>query len=186
MAFRPVRSHFPLPAPVAVLLPVVALALGVTPARPVAADGPASSRFPGLTSPTPQTGRTGTTYLGRLGGNPLSPDSTANPVGPYGSRVSPTSIHNPVGRWGSPVSPEGVRNPLTTGGPKLFADDGTYLGRLNANPLDPESVSNPVGRYGSRVSPTSIHNPVGTYGSRVSPQSPNNPLATRPPIVLGR
>jgi hypothetical protein len=128
----------------------------------------------------------GTTYLGRLGGNPLSPDSTANPVGRYGSPVSPTSIHNPVGRWGSPVSPQGVRNRITTGGPKLYADDGTYLGRLNANPLDPQSVSNPVGRYGSRTSPTSIHNPTGRYGSRVSPYSPNNPLTTRSPVLLGK
>ncbi|MGH0038278.1 MAG: hypothetical protein ACQGVK_24870 [Myxococcota bacterium] len=153
----------------------------LAPATPAAADPPAG---PGVSS-RPGTPTQGT-YLGKLGGNPLSADSTANPVGRYGSPTSPTSIHNPVGRWGSPVSPQGVRNPVTKGGPKLYADDGTYLGRLNANPLDPESVSNPVGRYGSPTSPTSINNPTGRYGSRTSPQSPNNPVTTRSPVLYGK
>jgi len=57
--------------------------------------------------------------------------------------------------------------------PKIFADDGTYLGKLGSS-LDPESVHNPLGIYGSPLSPNSINNPLGVYGSPYSPQSPNN------------
>jgi hypothetical protein len=93
------------------------------------------------------------------------------PVSPYDPRVS---------RW----SPDGAANPYTTGGGRVYAQDGTYLGRLNANRYDPESVSNPYGQYGSRYSPNSINNPDGQYGSRYSPLSPSNPYTTTPPVVL--
>ena len=126
------------------------------------------------------------TYLGRLGGNRYSADSTANPLGVHGSRLSPTSINNPLGRWGSPLSPQGVRNRHTTEGPKIIAPDGKFLGRLNSNRFDPSSVANPHGRYGSRFSPDSINNPHGRYGSRFSPNSPNNPHATSTPILIGK
>ena len=126
------------------------------------------------------------TFLGRLGGNPISADSTANPHGPYGSVHSPTSINNPHGRWGSPHSPQGATNPHTIEGPKIIAPDGQFLGRLNANPHDPDSVANPHGRYGSPHSPLSINNPHGPYGGRFSPTSPNNPHATNPPILVGQ
>ncbi len=61
--------------------------------------------------------------------------------------------------------------------PLLFGTDGTYLGRLSANPYDPDSTSNPYGQYGSPYSSDSINNPYGTYGSPYSLQSPNNPYA---------
>jgi len=92
------------------------------------------------------------------------------PVSPYDPRVSP---------W----SPDGATNPYTTGGGRIYAQDGTYLGRLNANRYDPESVANPYGRYGSRYSGTSINNPYGVYGSAYSELSASNPFASRPPVV---
>jgi hypothetical protein len=60
-------------------------------------------------------------------------------------------------------------------GPKIYSNDGKYLGNLNNNPYDPNSVSNPYGQYGSPYSPDSINNPYGRYGSQYSPDSPNNP-----------
>jgi phospholipase/lecithinase/hemolysin len=125
-------------------------------------------------------------FLGKLGGNKYDAKSTANPYGPHGSPYSPNSINNPYGRYGSPYSPQGVRNPYTTGGPKIVAPDGKFLGRLNSNPYDPSSVANPYGRYGSPYSPNSINNPYGRYGSKYSPTSPNNPYATNPPVLLGK
>lgn len=114
-------------------------------------------------------------YLGNLSTNKYSPNSTGNPYGRYGSPYSPESITNPYSRYGSAYSPDGARNPYTSGGPRLYARDGSYLGRLNANRYDPESVNNPYGVYGSRYSPMSIRNPYGLYGSPYSPLSPNNP-----------
>ena len=61
--------------------------------------------------------------------------------------------------------------------PRIYAPDGTYLGKLNANRYDPESVSNPYGTYGSKYSPNSINNPYGTYGSKYSPSGVRNPYA---------
>jgi hypothetical protein len=125
-------------------------------------------------------------FLGKLGGNKYDAKSTANPYGTYGSPYSPNSINNPYGRYGSPYSSQGVRNPYTTGGPKIVAPDGKFLGRLNSNRYDPNSVANPYGRYGSLYSPNSINNPYGRYGSKYSPTSPNNPYATNPPVLLGK
>ena len=84
----------------------------------------------------------------------------------------------------SPYSPDGAMNPYTTGGGRIYAEDGTYLGKLNSNQYDPESVSNPYGQYGSEYSPNSINNPYGTYGSEYSPQSPTNPYSATPPVVV--
>jgi hypothetical protein len=126
------------------------------------------------------------TYLGRLSRNPYLPDSTSNPYGRFGTSYSPNSIANPYGPYGNPYSPYSTTNPYATQAPRLFAEDGTYLGRLSANPYDPESVSNPFGRYGNPYSPDSINNPFGRYGSPYSPLSPFNPYATTPPIIIGR
>ncbi|HWQ00289.1 MAG TPA: hypothetical protein VNK92_07440 [Vicinamibacterales bacterium] len=126
------------------------------------------------------------TYLGRLSVNPYLPDSTANSYGRFGSPYAPNSIANPYGRYGNPYSPYSATNPYATRAPRLFGQDGKYLGRLSANPYDPESVSNPYGRYGSPYSPDSINNPYGRYGSPYSPYSPFNPYATKPPIIVGK
>jgi len=123
-------------------------------------------------------------YLGRLSTNRIASDSTSNSVGQYGSTVAPNSINNPVGQFGSSVSPNSVRNPIAMDTPKLYSQDGKYLGKVSSNPIDPDSISNPVGRYGSSVSPDSVNNPVGRYGSSVSPESANNPLATEAPEIV--
>lgn len=47
---------------------------------------------------------------------------------------------------------------------RLYAEDGTYLGKAGASPYDAESIDNPYGIYGSQYSPTSIRNPYGKYG----------------------
>ena len=50
-----------------------------------------------------------------------------------------------------------------SGPPRLFSDDGEYVGDLSANPYAPNSTSNPFGIYGSELSPKSINNslPLG-------------------------
>lgn len=63
----------------------------------------------------------------------------------------------------SRYSPYGAQNPYTTRGGRIYGQDGTYLGRLNANQYDSESVANPYGRYGSPYSSTSINNPYSRY-----------------------
>jgi len=68
---------------------------------------------------------------------------------------------------------------------KLYAEDGTYLGKVNNNPFDPESISNPDGKYGSKDSPVSINNRQGNYGSRISWQSANNPNTSHAPNMFG-
>ena len=123
-------------------------------------------------------------YLGKLSTNRVASDSTSNPVGQYGSTVSSTSINNSVGQFGSSVSPNSARNPIATNTPKLYSQDGKYLGKVSSNTLDPDSISNPAGRYGSPVSPDSVNNPVGRYGSTVSSESANNPLATNAPRIV--
>lgn len=84
----------------------------------------------------------------------------------------------------NPYSSYGARNPYTTNGGRIYANDGTYLGRLNSNPYDPESVANPYGPYGSPYSSQSINNPYGRYGSAYSTRSPNNPYSTTPPVII--
>jgi hypothetical protein len=158
-AVQPLRS----PQRVRPTAPVVPVAPRV-PIRPVAPS--ASSR-----------------YLGRLSVNPYAPHSTANPYD-GGSPFAPNSVTNRFGPCGSPFSPHSVTNPFATDTPRLFGQDGKYIGKLSANPFDPESVSNPFGRYGSQFSPDSMNNQFGKYGSRFSPQSPNNPFATTPPVIV--
>lgn len=92
------------------------------------------------------------------------------PISPYDPRISP-------------YSSQGALNPYTRQGGRIYGQDGTYLGRLNANRYDPESVANPYGQYGSRYSPNSINNPYSQYGSRYSNLSAWNPYATQPPVA---
>ena len=68
---------------------------------------------------------------------------------------------------------------------RLYAEDGTYLGKVNSNQNDPESISNPFGKYGSKYSPTSINNESGAYGSKISLQSANNPNTSHAPNLYG-
>jgi len=103
---------------------------------------------------------------------------TTNPT--LGLPISPYDVRT------SQYSSIGARNPYTSDGGRIYAADGTYLGRLNANKYDPESVANPHGQYGSPYSVTSIRNPYYVYGSPYSALSPNNPYATQPPTVTYR
>jgi hypothetical protein len=128
---------------------------------------------------TPKSAHQSENYLGRLSGNPYDPASTSNPFG-AGSPYAPHGVNNPLG----PNYRHG--NSYGTGGPRLFSDDGVFLGTLNGNRFDPNSVSNPYGRYGSRYSPDSINNPYGRYGSRYSSESATNPYGTRGPRIFGQ
>jgi hypothetical protein len=122
-------------------------------------------------------------YLGEYSSNQYDSDSTSNPYGQYGSQYSSESINNPYGEYGSPYSSQGANNPYATDTPKLYSQDGEYLGKVSSNPYDPESISNPYGQYGSRYSPNSVNNPYGQYGSQYSSQSANNPYATNAPRI---
>ena len=61
------------------------------------------------------------------------------------------------------------------GPPKIYSEDGKYLGDASANQYDKNSVSNPYGKYGSPYEKDSINNPQGRYGSPFSKDSVNNP-----------
>ena len=123
-------------------------------------------------------------YLGRLSTNRYVADSVSNRYGQYGSKYSPTSVNNPYSSYGNPYSPHSTTNPYAISTPRIYASDGTYLGKLSANRYDPESVSNPYGRYGSPYSPTSINNRYGQYGSAHGPKSARNPYAISAPIIV--
>jgi len=84
----------------------------------------------------------------------------------------------------SSYSSYGALNPYTTDGGRIYAQDGTYLGRLNSNPYDAESVANPYGQYGSPYSSESVNSPYGRYGSSYSDLSPTNPYSSTPPVVI--
>jgi hypothetical protein len=124
-------------------------------------------------------------YLGNLSSNRYDAESVSNPYGTHGSANSPTSINNTYGQYGNRYSPLSVNNPHAVNAPRLYASDGTYLGRLSANRYDPESVSNPYGRYGNSYSPTSINNQFSLYGSRYTALSPRNPYTTQNPRIIG-
>ena len=157
----PIQQHF-------IFLSILAVAVLITSVRTVSAQACPSG-----------------VYLGKLSANPFITDSTSNAYGRFGGSHSSVSVNNSFGTFGSAFSSKSVANPYATDAPKIIAADGTYLGRLSANPYDPESVSNPYGKYGNPYSAKSINNPYGKYGSSFSPTSANNPLATRPPILCG-
>lgn len=140
----------------------------------------AAQQQPQASAPVSRRPWEGRWVIGRLGGNPLVSDSTRNPL----SLTDAHSVMNKTGIFGSATSAYGILNPLATSTPKVYAADGTYLGKLSANSLDPESISNPIGPYGSTVSPTSINNPVGVYGSKVSALSPFNEFTTTAPYIV--
>lgn len=71
------------------------------------------------------------------------------------------------------------------GPPRIYADDGTYLGDLSANQYAPNSISNRYGKYGNPYATESINNQYGKYGNPYSPHSPNNPYITGGSISSG-
>ena len=122
-------------------------------------------------------------YLGEYSSNSYDSDSVSNPYGQYGSQYSSESINNPYGQYGSSYSAQSPNNPYATDTPKLYSQDGEYLGKVSSNTYDPDSISNPYGRYGSPYSSDSVNNPYGQYGSPYSSQSANNPYATNAPVI---
>ncbi|MCC6912363.1 MAG: hypothetical protein IT566_01575 [Rhodospirillaceae bacterium] len=133
--------------------------LGVIAALVTAAAAPASV----------EAREAGRTHIGNLSANPYAPGSTGNPA----SRFDADSVSNAQGRYGSPFSADSATNPYATNAPKLYGRDGTYRGKLSANPYDAESVANPYGRYGSMYSPDSINTPHGA-GNPYGADSPHN------------
>lgn len=82
------------------------------------------------------------------------------------SDYSPT--YQPLQPMGPPMqsfSNTSPYNPYATNPPKIYSEDGTYLGQLSANPYLKDSTSNHYGQYGNKFSPNSIHNPFGTVNS---------------------
>ena len=68
-------------------------------------------------------------------------------------------------------------------GDEIYAQDGTYLGKLGGSHSQYESTANPSGPYGSTWGVNSINNPNGRYGAEWSTQSPNNPYTLTPPVI---
>lgn len=120
-------------------------------------------------------------YLGRLSTNIYDSESISNRYGTYGNPYGNT-LANPYSIYGSKYSDKSWSNPYATNAPRIYAEDGTYLGKLSANRYDPESISNPYGRYGSKYG-NNLMNPYSIYGSRYSSQSWKNPYTTTAPKV---
>lgn len=120
-------------------------------------------------------------YLGRLSSNVYDPESLSNPYGRYGSEYGDT-LKNRYSPYGSPYSPTSPANPYAIDTPRIYAADGTYLGKLSSNKYDPESISNPYGKYGNPYG-NNLMNPYSKYGSKYSPESWTNPYAYQAPKV---
>jgi hypothetical protein len=73
--------------------------------------------------------------------------------------------------------------PAVTGA-VLVAQDGQFLGTVNADSFDPNSLANSFGTYGSSFNSLSIWNPYGLYGSSYNAYSPWNPYTSTPPVVI--
>ncbi len=112
----------------------------------------------------PQNGTPSETYLGM--NCPYDPQCLNNPYG-AGSPYKKDGFKNPYSPNGSRYSNTSPNNPYATKPPKLYDEDGNYLGLLSANPYLNDSTSNPYGKYGNPNSPDSINNPYGV-GSRYS------------------
>jgi hypothetical protein len=61
------------------------------------------------------------------------------------------------------------------GPPRVYSQDGKYLGDADANPYNKNSINNPFGKHGSPFEKDSINNQFGRYGSPYSRDSVNNP-----------
>ena len=103
----------------------------------------------------------------QLGKNcPYDANCLNNPYG-AGSTYRTDGFNNPYSVNGSPYSNTSPNTPYATKPPKLYDEDGNYLGLLSKNPYLPDSTSNPYGKYGNPNSLNSINNPYG-LGSRYS------------------
>ena len=107
---------------------------------------------------TPQNPAPSNTYLGK--DCPYAPGCLDNPYG-AGSQYKQDGFNNPYSENGSRYSNTSPNNPYATKPPKLYDEDGKYLGLLSANPNLPDSTANPYGKYGNPNSTESINNPYG-------------------------
>ena len=127
-------------------------------------------------------GGSGAAYLGKLSSNRYDPESISNPYGRYGSPYGDT-LANPASAHASPYRSRSWSNPYATDAPRIYAADGSYLGKLSTNRYDPESISNPYGRYGSPYGNT-LANPFSKYGSPYSSESWRNPYTMSAPRIF--
>jgi hypothetical protein len=132
---------------------------------PTATVGSAKTRKP------PSAGAPGTSF--DPSGSQYSPNSLANPYG-AGSPYKADGLMNPYSQYGSPYSNKSWTNPSATQAPKLYDNQGNYMGNFSSNKYDPNSVSNPYGKFGNRYSPSSINNPYGA----------GNPYSNKPVYVV--
>ena len=95
-------------------------------------------------------------YIGNLNTDASDANSVNNPYGTYGSKFSALSINNEFGRYGSKFSNYSATNQFATCSPKLYTQNGVYLGKLSANNFELDSISNPYGVYGNKYSPCSV------------------------------
>ena len=103
----------------------------------------------------------------------------------YSAIVSATTFSpEPVPEPEPEPEPEPAEPALPAVELHLFAEDGTYLGKLTTNQYDPDGIFNEFGIYGSRFSADSIWNEYGRYGSSYSPQSAFNDYALNPPYII--
>ena len=68
-------------------------------------------------------------------------------------------------------------------GALIFADDGTFLGKITRNTFDQDSIGATLGPHGSSTSQVSIFNRFWKYGDSSSQQSAFNDFASRPPVI---
>ena len=104
----------------------------------------------------------GLVFIGNLNTNQFDPDSVNNPFGHYGSEFGQYSIHNKFGRYGNEYSQYSATNPYTLHAPKLYDQNGVYLGKLSANKFDPDSITNEFGRYGNKFGANTVWNRYST------------------------
>ena len=167
----PTDHPWPLNAPTSYVPPIPNGAIGES----LPTYLPRTVSIPSQIQSTTQFGNattsTGST-LGVMSTNRYAPNSLANPYG-AGNPYKADGLMNPYSQYGNQFSNKSWTNPYATNAPKLYGADGSYHGRLSANPYAPDSTSNQFGRYGNPYSPDSINNRFGA----------GNPYSTRPIYV---
>jgi tetratricopeptide (TPR) repeat protein len=86
--------------------------------------------------------------------------------------------------YAGPSSVADIVNAIRSGRAFIVAQDGTYLGRIIADPKNPQSVVNTDGAYGSPTGEFSLANPNTRFTSKDGDQSIFNPAAAKPPTLF--
>ena len=124
--------------------------------------------------------------------------STGRQLSALGLRFNPggafTSFHAlSLPRTASQATPPATIPPALPGsssscnaliGLHIFAQNGTYLGKVSTDKYASDSIANTYGTYGSTYSSSSIFNKYGQYGSDYSSLSPFNAYASQPPYLV--